>query len=81
MLGPLRGQADDDGFAEMFESDADAEEADLESAAALRQSGLRSEVGKWYAASEFADRVPIVTAICRQLDEHSQTFLRERSHQ
>ena len=76
VLGRPRGQADGDEDAEEYESDADSEEADLESAAALRQSGLRSEAGKWYAASDVADRAQNDASVGRRCRARVMALMR-----
>ena len=59
VLGPVRARRrddDDDEFEEEPVDIADGDEGDLEAAADLRQAGLRSEAGKWYAVEKVADR-------------------------
>lgn len=58
ILGPPGGAEpqDEPEGAGPEQDDADAQEADLEAAADLRQAGLRSEQGRWYAVDHLADR-------------------------
>jgi len=62
VLGPVQGGADE----EPPDRAAEAEEADLEAAADLRQAGLRSEAGRWYAVSALADPDPSEAAVGRR---------------
>jgi len=64
VLGPLH--APEDEPEDTSERTPDADEADLEAAADLRQAGLRSEVGQWFATSAVADLDPSDAAVGRR---------------